>query len=243
MLGNPGFENGAVAWGYAAIADAPWAYDVAHVVRRARDLVPPRQASDGEWLAYIEQGVDQQHILYQPAIPFGPFDPTDVISASLTFDAAIITEAPADGIEEHPLAAFFLNVADGTEYKVVRGSIISEEGSESGVWYRLGPFAVKSALAPTLDWPASFLAIVASMGVDPTPTQFLVDNVSLTVCWRDAPNRLMLPALEMRDGAFVFPIVTLGPQPDPPASKRLRSATVGSLELESPGLVGRMEDR
>lgn len=180
ILSNGDFEKGPIGWGYASWQDGPGATDPSTVIRRSSALSPPIQSPSGSWLVGMRDRVGVQHLLYQRPAGGGVFAPGQIVSAALSYRAARTT-AVRDGTASHALLPAFMNAAEETDYYPV-AQALTEEVAETDTWYEVGPLDVTHVLTRRPGWDAAIFMLIVPMPDDPTPVEFLADDISLRVC-------------------------------------------------------------
>jgi hypothetical protein len=207
-------------------------------------------ATSGTWAARLGGVLIQggQHIeeISQSSSPVGLIDPTRMLTATLRFNAALLTNETPDGIDTDVLLIGFVNQADTSQSETI--GLYSEEDTPAGQ-YRAYEGDVTELMTARPGWEDSFLVFQqAQDGED--GTNWILDDISLSVCRTDgvagpdalAPRR---PLPNVSAPVVVWPVdapaATGNTRLPDPAESRLSVVESGSPDPRPGGIRLRAE--
>lgn len=247
---NGDFERGpSVGWFLRTNATDT---NISRVIVRAADIGPNVRAAGGDWMAIMGGGVDVVDQLGTPLFELP--DASDVVSATLDFKAAILTEQSADGTSDDTFAPFFIN-QDNASVQVPRSGISEENVPANliGQWLELqAPIDVTQLIIRRDGWSQARLLFQSRNSAD-RPSVHFVDEVELVICLKGGVVRritLASTAADARrrvsiDGGSTSRLMPAGAPPSSPpalldvaslAGLRRARAAVGSVPY--PATVG-----
>lgn len=176
---NGDFERGpSVGWFLRTNATDT---NISRVIVRAADIGPNVRTAGGDWMAIMGGGVDVVDQLGTPLFELP--DASDVVSATLDFKAAILTEQSADGTSDDTFAPFFIS-QDNASVQVPRSGISEENVPANliGQWLELqDPIDVTQLIIRRDGWSEARLLFQSRNSAD-RPSVHFVDEVELVIC-------------------------------------------------------------
>jgi hypothetical protein len=212
MLVNGGFEQGpSVGWTLESNAQKPdgTPLGVADVIlnNAAFPSVSPPPAVEGEWFAFLGRGQNINMALYQTN-PAALIEPQRVLTATLRYYLAFISDEVRDGTDDDVFGVFAMNESDE---KVQVGYGISEESQDivPSMIYEITA-DMTEAVKRRAGWDTMRLLFVSQQN-DVRVSSQLLDGTSVVVCESTTP--LVAPARRAvaRSGAEAMTLRPVGP--------------------------------